>query len=392
MNVIDFAQMSIEGISERKFRFALNIIGILIGCAAVTGIVSMTAGMRTSIVDDIAIFGANTIQVYPVRGGDEAFTVLDWRDLSRLKQIPGVEAAAPVQAGYMGTYEYKGTVYRNELAGIDDAYFIVHGGENELEDGRLLVQGDTSAALLGYNIWNKDGEQIYSVGDRIKLTSNVNGETIEYSVRIIGMLKSTSGIGSSGVDDYIIVPIRYYEQLFNTQGKYLAIDLKAETIDDVPAIKQAIDEDFDNMGYQSMDMIMEEINGIVGTLNAVLGGIAAISLLVAGVTIVNTMTVSVMERTKEIGTMKAIGATNIDVLFLFISESVVTGVVGGGLGAGLGFLLSIVIGGMINIPPTISTNHGLIVTGFAVVTCVLSGIYPAWTASNLNPVEALRDE
>ncbi len=392
MNIVDFAILSVEGISERKFRFTLNIIGILIGCAAVTGIISMTAGMRTSIVDDISIFGSNTIQVYPVRGGEEAFTVLDWRDLNRLKQIPGVEAAAPVQAGRYGTYEHKGEVYRNELAGIDDAYFIVHGGENEVEDGRLLAQGDVSAAILGYNIWFKNEEQLYSVGDRIKLTSTVEGDPVDYTIRIIGLLKSTSGIGSSGVDDYIIVPLRYYEQIFKTEGRYLAIDLKAETIEDVDSIKQTIDEDFDNLGYQSMDMIMEEINQIIGTINAVLGGIAAISLLVAGVTIVNTMTVSVMERTKEIGTMKAIGATNADVLFIFISESIVTGIVGGGLGAGLGFGLSYVIGNMINIPPTISPNLGLIVTGFAIITCVVSGMYPAWRASNLNPVEALRDE
>jgi ABC-type antimicrobial peptide transport system permease subunit len=108
LNVLDFAVMSLEGLRERRFRFALNLVGILIGCAAVTGLISMTQGMKTSIVDDISIFGATTIQVYPTLGGDEAFALLDWRDLNRLRSIPGVEAAAPIQAGRYGRYDYKG--------------------------------------------------------------------------------------------------------------------------------------------------------------------------------------------------------------------------------------------------------------------------------------------
>ena len=497
MNLLDFAVMSTEGLRERRFRFALNLVGILIGCAAVTGLISMSQGMKTSIVDDISIFGATTIQVYPTLGGDEAFTSLDWRDLNRLRGIAGVEAAAPVQAGGYGRYDYRGMTYSNEVVGVDENYFIVHGGENEVEDGRLLTHSDGAAALLGYNIWNPDdeamygvgdrlrirstvdGEEIeftvrvvgilkktsgitgsgvddyiilhldyfeqvfdtqgkylavdenyfivhggenevedgrllthsdgaaallgyniwnpddeamYGVGDRLRIRSTVDGEEIEFTVRVVGILKKTSGITGSGVDDYIILHLDYFEQVFDTQGKYLAVDLKAETIDDIEGIKQAIEEDFDNLGYYSMDMIMEEVNMITGTVNAVLGGIAGISLLVAGVTIANTMTVSVMERTKEIGTMKAIGATNRDVLLLFISESMVTGMVGGGLGAGLGFVLSMVIGRVINLAPEPSMSLGLMVTGFAVATCVVSGIYPAWRASNLNPVEALRDE
>ena len=392
MNILDFAVMSTEGLRERKFRFVLNIVGILIGCAAVTGLISMSQGMKTSIVDDISIFGATTIQVYPTLGGDEAFTSLDWRDLNRLRSIPGVEAAAPVQAGRYGRYDYKGKTYSNEVVGVDENYFTVHGGENEVEDGRLLTHSDGAAALLGYNIWNPDDEAMYGVGDRLRIRSTVDGEEIEFTVRVVGTLKKTSGITGSGVDDYIILHLGYFEQVFDTQGKYLAVNLKAETIDYVEGIKQAIEEDFDNLGYYSMDMIMEEVNMITGTVNAVLGGIAGISLLVAGVTIANTMTVSVMERTKEIGTMKAIGATNRDVLLLFISESMVTGIVGGGLGAGLGFVLSMVIGRVINLAPEPSMSLGLMVTGFAMVTCVVSGIYPAWRASNLNPVEALRDE
>jgi putative ABC transport system permease protein len=394
LNLLDFAFMSVEGLWERRFRFALNLVGILIGCAAVTGLISMTQGMKTSIMDDISIFGATTIQVYPTLGGDEAFTSLNWRDLNRLRSIPGVETAAPIQAGRYGRYDYKGTSYINEIAGVDENYFIVHGGENEVEDGRLLARSDGSAALLGYNVWNPDDEARYGVGDRIRIRSIVDASMreIEFTVRVVGTLKKTAGIAGSGVDDYIIMHLNYFEQIFETQGRYFAVDLKAETIDDVEGIKQVLEEEFDNLGYHSMDMIMEEVNMITGTINAVLGGIAGISLLVAGVTIANTMTVSVMERTKEIGTMKAVGATNRDVLLLFVSESIVTGIIGGGLGAGLGFMLSIVIGQVISLAPELSLSLGLMVTGFAAVTCIVSGIYPAWRASNLNPVEALRDE
>ena len=392
MNILDFVVMSVEGISERKLRFTLNLIGILIGCAAVTGIISMTGGMRTSIVDDIAIFGTNTIQVFPTAGGNEAFNVLDWRDLNRLKNIPGVEAAAPVMAGSYATYDYRGEVQRNQVAGVDLNYFIVHGGENELEDGRLFENSDRSVALLGSNVWNVDDEQRYSVGDKIRLTSVVNGENIEYSVRVVGIIKLTSGVASTGIDDLIIIPLSYYEQTYDVRGKYAAVDLKAENTEAVEEIKQYIDEEFDDLGYYSMDMIMEEVDQLIGTINAVLGGIAAISLLVAGVTIVNTMTISVMERTREIGVLKAIGATNHDVLFLFISEAVVTGLIGGGLGAVIGYGLSAAIGGYIGLPPQITPDLAVTVTGFAVITCVLSGVYPAWRASNLNPVEALRDE
>lgn len=392
MNILDFAVMSTEGLRERKFRFALNIVGILIGCAAVTGLISMSQGMKTSIVDDISIFGATTIQVYPTLGGDEAFTSLDWRDLNRLRSIPGVEAAAPVQAGRYGRYDYRGMTYSNEVVGVDENYFIVHGGENEVEDGRLLTHSDGAAALLGYNVWNPDDEARYGVGDRLRIRSNVNGDEVEFTVRVVGILKKTAGITGSGVDDYIILHLGYFEQVFDTQGRYLAVDLKAETIDDVEGIKQALEEDFDNLGYYSMDMIMEEINMITGTINAVLGGIAGISLLVAGVTIANTMTVSVMERTKEIGTMKAIGAKNMDILGLFMTEALITGVIGGVIGALFGFTISYVISRFTAIPSASSPSLGVLIVGFAMVTCVISGLHPAWRASKLNPVEALRHE
>jgi putative ABC transport system permease protein len=131
---------------------------------------------------------------------------------------------------------------------------------------------------------------------------------------------------------------------------------------------------------------------VLGSIQAVLGGIAAISLVVAGVGIVNTMTISVMERTREIGVMKAIGAKSIHVMLMFISEAILTGFIGGIIGVLLGFTLSRVVGNFIGITPIPSVMIGVLVTCFAVLTTTLSGLYPAWRAANLNPVEALRSE
>jgi putative ABC transport system permease protein len=127
-------------------------------------------------------------------------------------------------------------------------------------------------------------------------------------------------------------------------------------------------------------------------MQSVLGGIASISLIVAGVGIINTMTVSVLERTKEIGTMKAIGARSYDVLMMFLSEAMITGLVGGATGAFFGFGLGRIIGNYVEISVNPSLRLGTYTVGFAVITSIISGIYPAWRAAKMNPVEALRHE
>jgi ABC-type antimicrobial peptide transport system permease subunit len=190
----------------------------------------------------------------------------------------------------------------------------------------------------------------------------------------------------------VVIPLRTYEQIYETGGRYLAADIKAENMEDVSKITRKLDEDFEEFNYQTSEMIMKEINGILGTINAVLGGIAGISLLVAGIGIINTMTVSVLERFREIGTMKAIGASSLDILFMFLAESIVTGLLGGTAGAALGFGLSKVMGGFIGLATEPTLDLTLMVVGFAVVTCMVAGAYPAWRASNLHPVEALRHE
>jgi len=206
-------------------------------------------------------------------------------------------------------------------------------------------------------------------------------------------MKEIGGTFGSEDDNSIMIPFREAQQIFESGSKVDFVALTVDSSDNVKRVAETIKDRFsDGVMIMDYEMIQQQVDQILGTIEAVLGGIAAISLLVAGVGIVNTMTISVMERTREIGILKAIGGKGSDVLALFLTEATITGVIGGILGAAFGFLLGTIVGDYIGLPVSTSPFLGLMVVGFAVVTSVLAGLYPAWRASNLNPVEALRYE
>jgi putative ABC transport system permease protein len=213
------------------------------------------------------------------------------------------------------------------------------------------------------------------------------------TVRVIGVLKKQGTTFGVNLDDAMALPLRDAQQLFETGNEFTYIMAQADSVDTVAsaakAIKAALGKGYSAVTYESAK---STVNQILGSIQAVLGGIAAISLVVAGIGIINTMTVSVLERTREIGVLKAIGAKSKQVMLMFISEAMLTGLIGGILGVIVGYSLSGLIGNIIGIAATTSWINGILVIGFAVLTTTLSGLYPAWRAANLNPVEALRSE
>ena len=393
MKLQDVVSISFSTATDKKLRFALNLVGILIGCAAVGGLISVTDGMRHDITDQIMGFGPNVINVYPSSEGLRAPIQLGWRDLRLIESIQGVEAASPMNFGGTCAYKVRGQYYYTGVTGGSENYFHISGAWKLLE-GRYITRNDKGVAVVTEALIKPQGvdEPLYEIGDRITLTYMRGGEERQYTLRIIGiMTNSASGMGSQASAS-MYIPLSAFDQMYDTGGVIHLIKLSTTDIDLVYSVAETIKKKLGNVDVWTMDMSMQNLNSVLNTMNAVLGGIAGLSLIVAGVGIINTMTVSIMERTKEIGTMKAIGAKSMDIMKLVMSEAVLTGVVGGMLGSLVGFTLSYIISHFTEIPSATSPTLGALIVGFAMVTCVLSGLQPAWRASNLNPVEALRHE
>jgi putative ABC transport system permease protein len=397
LNPFDILLSAINGLKERKFRFVLNLVGILIGCTAITGLISITEGLQTSVTGQLNVFGPSNLIVVPgelSQGPTISEATFTWRDVDLIKRENYVKGATPIIANKFAEYTIKGRYFRTDVYGVEKEYKELNQN-TKLAAGRNFVQSDSAVVIVGSNIAKPRDldENIIELGDRIKIKTIVNSLDKELILRVIGILKETGSSFGANLDDSIAIPLRTAQQLFEVGGEFSYLLVQADNIEVVDHAAEAIEEIMgDRATVVTAESAQEQVESILGTIQAVLGGIAGISLVVAGVGIINTMTVSVMERTKEIGTMKAIGAKSIDVLLMFLSEAMITGFTGGAIGAGFGFLLANIIGRLIDLPTSSSLLLGGEVILFAIVTSILSGLYPAFRASNMNPVEALRHE
>jgi putative ABC transport system permease protein len=343
------------------------------------------------------MFGPTNIMVIPYeirRGRGLIGESFNWRDVQIMERLPNVKYIAPIVSNQYASYTIRGKTYTASIFGVTPVYFQIFSSY-KIEDGRKLIQSDSGSVVIGHLLSqpNKDEDPILEVGDRITLNFYVGGEPRQATFRIVGILEEIGGTFGSEDDRSLMMPFRDAQTTFETGSKVDFVSIQVNKMENIDSVVEDIKDKFDNkVMVMSFDQIQEQVGQVLGTIEAVLGGIAAISLLVAGVSIVNTMTISVMERTREIGILKAIGSKSNEILLLFITEATITGLVGGILGAIVGFTAGILVGNYIGLPVSTSTSLGLLVVGFAVITSVLAGLYPSWQAANLHPVEALRYE
>jgi ABC-type antimicrobial peptide transport system permease subunit len=283
MKFSDIAGISANSLTERKFRFALNLIGILIGCAAVTGLISLTQGMNAEISGELGALGGNTITVIPGKmgpgqgmGGDINPT-LDWRDVKLLEELPDIDLVAPTVSGGGATYSLKGDPYVVSVTGITDTYFLINEG-TEVAEGRVLLRSDNAVAVIGHNIAYPDPDEgaLIEVGDRIKLTAEVGGVEKFLTVRVVGILEETGG--AMRADNDFFIPIKTCEQFFEMDGEYDTIQVLVEDSGLVEAVAYNIEDEIEGVTAMTAASAMDMISSITGTIEAVLGGVAAISL------------------------------------------------------------------------------------------------------------------
>jgi putative ABC transport system permease protein len=401
----DYFSIAFGNLKHRGLRSWLTMLGIFIGIAAVVSLISMGQGLQAAVTGQFGSLSVDklTIQNKGTGFGPPGSTVvekLNKHDLEIIEGSSGVDKVITrlIRAGSLEYNKIKGFGYATNIPEDKELADIMYESLGlDAEQGRLLKPGDRGKVLLGhYFLETNDFEKEFNVGKTVK----INGQDFE----IVGILEQSS---SFLLNTVIFMMNDDLENLLDIKDEYDLIVAQVKDKDQIEEIAKEIEDKLrkdrdEKIGEESFSVetplqTIGSVNNILSIVNIIVVGIAAISLFVGGVGIANTMYTSVVERRKEIGIMKAIGAKNKDVLMIFLIESGLLGLVGGIVGAiiGLGGALTIAavanqaFGGNIF---TIAINIPLIIgaISFSFFVGIISGILPAVQASKLKVVDSLR--
>ena len=397
--------IAVKNIKERKTRVILTLLGIAIGIMAIISLMSIGEGMEVAITQELSSLSDTifvTIGVDPegaINGGIDVSKMefLTDRDIGDIQRIQGIKDISPILSGG-GLLEYNNEMKSVSLLGMDPTNMqAIFGGDYlGLEEGRFLQEGDQNKCLIGHSIAYDYFDSEISVGSRIKINDKLFFVSGIYKEEGMGFSVQTDTSIHLTESDFIKLTDET-----NISAAIVRVSSVNEIDNIADQIENAINENHgtdDIASVISMTSILESIQSVLAIIQTVLLAIAAIALLVASIGIMNTMLTSVMERTHEIGVMKAIGAKNSDVMSIFIFEGMfisllggISGVIIGILGAqGLSIATAQSMGGMLQPVFTIfSISLGIAV---AVIVGIISSFYPAWKAAKMSPIEAVRYE
>jgi putative ABC transport system permease protein len=409
MNLMQVLVESLESLNGNKMRSGLTILGIVIGVAAVIAMVALGQGAQDSITGTISGIGTNLVFIIP--GNDQnnvrnarPLTVQDTQAIGDPFLAPHVGEAAAMVQGSNIEVSAGGEQTLTVLGGITPEYFTVRNfkvaeGE-EINEEHLL--GRASVVLLGVEVADK-------LFDRHE---GLVGETVRIEgqpFRVIGVMEKKGGSAFGSEDDIVLIPMttartRIVRRSTDRVDVVMAqavdsdsVPLATEEISNVLRARHRTGVGEDDFTILSQADFLQTAAAITGVLTLFLGFIAAISLLVGGIGIMNIMLVSVAERTREIGLRKALGARKRDILVQFLVESSLLSLIGGLIGIFLGWLIAFSVGliaaaNNTDFTPSVSIGAVVLATAFSTAIGLFFGIYPANRAASLQPVEALRYE
>lgn len=396
--------MAWASLIANKMRSILTMLGIIIGVAAVIALVSIGNGVKQDIQNSISSLGSNLLMVMPgaprtpgVRPSAGSMKSLKVSDYEEISKLDGVRAASPMTNGsYVVIYQNKN--WTTSVSGVSYNYLDVNNWS--MKSGRFLseknVQNRERVAVVGKTVVKN------LFGDEDPVGAEIRVKNIPF--RIIGVLNSKgSGAMGNDQDDMVIIPyttamervegVDYLRMIYVVGKDENGIDRLQSDIENLLRVRHGIkDTNLDDFNIQNMNSIMETMEETTGTLTLFLGAVAAISLVVGGIGIMNIMLVSVTERTREIGVRKALGATYSVIVTQFLIEAVVISLMGGIIGIILGIGSSKLIGMASGMSTVISIPTIVMSFAFSMAIGLIFGIYPARKAAKLNPIDALHYE
>lgn len=396
--------MAWASLIANKMRSILTMLGIIIGVAAVIALVSIGNGVKQDIQNSISSLGSNLLMVMPgaprtpgVRPSQGSMKSLKVSDYQAISKLDGVKAASPYTANsYVTIYQSKN--WTTTVSGVSSNFQDVNNWT--MAEGRFIssknVENRERVAVVGQTVVKNLFAGEDPVGKEIRVKN--------IPFRVIGVLNS-KGNGTMGndQDDVIFIPyttamervegVDYLRMIYVVANDDNGIDRLQSDIENLLRVRHSIkDTNLDDFNIQNMKSIMETMEQTTGTLTLFLGAVAAISLVVGGIGIMNIMLVSVTERTREIGIRKALGATYFVIVIQFLIEAVVISLMGGLIGIALGIGASKLIGLASGMSTVISVPTIVLSFAFSMAIGLVFGIYPARKAAKLNPIDALHYE
>lgn len=410
LNFSQNVRSALRALLANKLRSALTMLGIVIGVGAVVALLSIGTGAQASITNRIQGIGANLITVFsgtrnqfaPSGAGGGATAPLTYEEAQQLRGLPGVEAVAP-QVQSRQPIKNGNKQESVQVVGVTPDYAIAH--PDQLDHGRFISASDVSSksrvAVVGSQVVTDLFGGLDPVGKQIK----VNGILFQ----VVGVVKSqgSGGFGFSR-DTTTYIPIttafaRLARTRVGNQNTVSTIEVSAINSDSISTAIASLTDKLavlhkikpgaaDDFTVQSQADILAAATQVTGVLTVFLGAIAGISLVVGGIGVMNIMLVSVTERTREIGLRKAVGARRRDILYQFLTETLVLSILGGIIGILVGAGISELVNASGTILTVVSIQSVVLAFGFSAAVGIFFGIYPANRAAGLKPIEALRYE